>query len=210
MSKAQHGRAQPLPSSGNAKRRELTMVAAATRASAAWWSGWRRPLLFAGVTGFVLLLMPSILTAYPLLVLCHMLIFSIACLALNLLYGTTGLLSLGHATYFGVAAYTGAFLYRFSIVESLELYLLAGVLSSTVFAAVIGFFCVRTTKIFFAILTLAFSMVVHSVVVDGAVFRLFGGVGWEPVPARWRRDVTSSPHYLGRRIRPSRVCPCLL
>ena len=135
-------------------------------------------LLFAGAAGFVLMLMPSVLAAYPLIILSHMLVFSIACLGLNLLYGTAGSFSLGHATYFGVAAYTGAFLVRFSPVESFEPYLASGVLASTVFAAVIGFFSVRTTKIFFAILTLVFSMVVYSLVINGAVFRLFGGLGW--------------------------------
>jgi branched-chain amino acid transport system permease protein len=144
----------------------------------AWRSRWSRPVLLTAATGAVLLLLPFVLAAYPLIILCHMLVFSIACLALNLVYGTAGMLSLGHATYFGVAAYTGAFLYRFFPVGSLELYLLSGIFSSTIFAAAIGFFCVRTTKIFFAILTLAFSMVVHSLVVNGAVFRLFGGVGW--------------------------------
>jgi branched-chain amino acid transport system permease protein len=119
----------------------------------------------AAVAGIVLLLMPSIIAAYPLIILCHMLVFSIACLAFNLVYGTAGMLSLGHATFFGVAAYTGAFLYRFSAVDSFELYLLSGVLSSTIFAAVIRFLCVRTTKIFFSILTLAFSMVVYSLVI---------------------------------------------
>lgn len=140
--------------------------------------GFLHALLFAGAGGILLLVMPSILTAYPLFILCHMLVFAIACLALNVLYGTTGSLSLGHATYFGVAAYTGAFLYRFFGVETLELYLASGVLCSTMFAAAIGFFCVRATRIFFAILTLAFSMVVYSLVINGAVFRLFGGVGW--------------------------------
>jgi branched-chain amino acid transport system permease protein len=134
-------------------------------------------LLFAGTTGVFLALMPVVLAPYPLFILSHILVFSIASLALNLLYGTAGSLSLGHATYFGVAAYTGAFLYRFSPVSSFELYLLSGVLSSTVFAAAIGFLCVRTTRIFFAMLTLAFSMVVYSIVINGAVFRLFGGVG---------------------------------
>jgi branched-chain amino acid transport system permease protein len=149
-----------------------------TEVARAWRRGWLRTLLLAAVAGIVLLLMPSIIAAYPLIILCHMLVFSIACLAFNLVYGTAGMLSLGHATFFGVAAYTGAFLYRFSAVDSFELYLLSGVLSSTIFAAVIGFLCVRTTKIFFSILTLAFSMVVYSLVINGAVFRLFGGVGW--------------------------------
>lgn len=38
--------------------------------------------------------------------------------------------------------------------------------------------CFRATKIFFWILTLVLSMVVYSLVINGAVFRLFGGVGW--------------------------------
>jgi branched-chain amino acid transport system permease protein len=128
--------------------------------------------------GLALAMMPLLLAPYPLIVLCHMLVFAIACLGLNLVYGTSGMLSLGHATYFGVAAYAGAFVYRFSAVDSFELYLLAGVIISTMFAAVLGYICVRTTKIFFSILTLALSMVVYSLVVDGAIFRLFGGVGW--------------------------------
>jgi branched-chain amino acid transport system permease protein len=144
----------------------------------AWRAGWSRALLLAAASAVVLLPMPSLLAPYPLIVLCHMLVLAIACLGLNLLYGTAGSLSLGHATYFGVAAYAGAFLYRFSQVGSFELYLLSGVLCSTIFAVVIGFLCARATKIFFAILTLSFSMVIYSLLMNGAVFRLFGGVGW--------------------------------
>ena len=140
--------------------------------------GFFHVLLFAGVTTIVLLLMPFVLAAYPLIILSHILVFSIACLGLNILFGMAGSLSFGHATYFGVAAYTGAFLYRFYSVESLEAYLVSGLIASTSFAAVIGFFCARTTKIFFVLLTLSFSMVAHSLVIDGAVFMLFGGLGW--------------------------------
>lgn len=42
-----------------------------------------------------------------LLVLGYALLFSIACLRLNLLFGNAGLVSLGHAAYFGMGAYTG-------------------------------------------------------------------------------------------------------
>jgi branched-chain amino acid transport system permease protein len=107
-----------------------------------------------------------------------MLVFAIACLALNLLYGTAGSLSLGHATCFGAAAYTGAFVYRFTSASSFEAYLASGLLSAAIFATVIGYLCARSTKIFFALLTLSFSMVVHALVIDGAVFQLLGGVGW--------------------------------
>lgn len=137
-----------------------------------------RALALAVAAGAVLLLMPRVLEPYPLFILSFALVFAIACMGLNLLYGTTGLLSLGHAAYFGAAAYTGAFLYRFFGLESLEAYLLSGVLFSAALAGTIGFFCVRTTQIHFAILTLAFSMVVHSLIIDGAIFSLFGPLGW--------------------------------
>lgn len=122
--------------------------------------------------------MPLVLPAYPLIVLCYALVFAIACLGLNLLFGTAGLLSLGHGTFFGVGAYAGAFLCRFSPVNSFEIYLFTGVVSSSVLAAVIGYPCVRATRIHFTILTLAFGMVVYSLFIDGAVFRLFGPMGW--------------------------------
>jgi branched-chain amino acid transport system permease protein len=134
-------------------------------------------LLLAGAS-ILFLLAPAVLPPYPLIVLCYALVLSIACLGLNVLIGTTGLLSLGHAAYFGTGAYAGAFLYRFSGVESFEIYVLSGLLSATALAAVIGFLCVRATKIHFTILTLAFTQLVYSVFIDGAIFRLFGPLGW--------------------------------
>lgn len=125
----------------------------------------------------IFLLMPLLLSPYALVELCYALVLSIACLGLNLLFGTTGLLSLGHAAYFGVGAYTGGFLYMLSPVTSLEVYLLSGVLASTALASVFGFLCVRVTRIHFTILTLAFAQVVHSLFITGIIFRPFGGVG---------------------------------
>ncbi len=78
-----------------------------------------------GATAILLALMPLVLSEYSLLTLCYVLVFALACLGLNLLFGTTGLLSLGHAAYFGIGGYTGAFLYRFSNLESLDFHLLA-------------------------------------------------------------------------------------
>jgi branched-chain amino acid transport system permease protein len=157
----------------SAGRTKVTVRNAATRPF-----GFLHVLSFAGAAAIALLLMPFVLAVYPLIILSQALVFSIACMGLNLLFGSAGSFSLGHATFFGVAAYTGAFLYRFYAVESLEAYLASGLLASTSFAAVIGFFCARTTKIYFALLTLSFSMVAHSLVIDGAVFMLFGGLGW--------------------------------
>lgn len=125
-----------------------------------------------------MLLAPAALSSYVLIIWCYALIFSLACLGLNLVFGTTGLLSLGHAAYFGAGAYAGAFLYRFAGVSSFEVYFFAGVLTSTLLATGIGFLCIRATKIHFAILTLAFGQIFHSLFIDGAIFRLFGPLGW--------------------------------
>lgn len=136
----------------------------------------RRTLYFVGIAG-ALLLVPFVLPPYTLIELCYALVFAIACLGLNLLFGTTGLLSLGHAAYFGIGAYAGGFLYYFGPLSSLEVYLLSGVLCSTVLAAVLGFLCIRATRIHFTILTLAFAQMVHSLFISGAVFEPFGGIG---------------------------------
>jgi branched-chain amino acid transport system permease protein len=77
-----------------------------------------------------------------LIVLESTLAFAIACLALNLLLGYGGLLSLGHAAYVGIGAYAGAVLFTFFDVTSFELYLAAGLVVATGLAA--GVLCVGT------------------------------------------------------------------
>jgi len=121
--------------------------------------------------------MPLLLPPWYLIELSYVLVYAIACLGLNLLFGTTGLLSLGHAAYFGFAAYTGGFLYYFGPVSSVEAFLLAGVVGSTALAAVLGLLCVRAARIQFTILTLAFGQMVHALFMTGAAFRPFGSLG---------------------------------
>jgi len=137
----------------------------------------RTHLLFYFAAVAISLSTPVLLPPYYLIVLGYALVFSIACLGLNLLLGNTGLVSFGHAAYFGMGAYTGGFIYAFSPISSLEVYLLSGVLSSTALSALLGFVCVRATKIHFTILTLAFAQMIHSLFISGIIFRPFGGVG---------------------------------
>jgi ABC-type branched-subunit amino acid transport system permease subunit len=63
------------------------------------------------VLGVATLLLPALVPTYYLILLSSALALAIACLALNLLLGTTGLVSFGHAAYFGLGAYAGGFLY---------------------------------------------------------------------------------------------------
>jgi branched-chain amino acid transport system permease protein len=121
--------------------------------------------------------LPLVLGPYSVIVLSSGLVLAIACLGLNLLLGFTGLLSLGHAAFFGVGGYAGAFLFTFGEVTAFEAYLAAGVLAAGALAGGLGAVCVRATRIFFTILTLAFAQMVHSLFVSGAVFRPFGEVG---------------------------------
>lgn len=102
------------------------------------------------------------------------LILAIAALGYNVLY-KTGLVSFGHAAYFGLGAYAGGFIYSFTRGgDEFELYLASGVLTAAVVAAAFGFVCVRASRVYFSILTLALAQMVHASFVSGAIFRLFG------------------------------------
>ena len=118
--------------------------------------GWALPV-------FVLLVVvPFAMPPYQTVLLCYGLVFAIAALGFNLLLGYTGLLSFGHSAYFGVGAYAVAFVVKYLKLESMEVFLLAGVLGSGVVAALFGLLCVRYTRIFFGILTMALSQVLWS------------------------------------------------
>jgi branched-chain amino acid transport system permease protein len=117
---------------------------------------WSAPVLLA------LIALPFVVPPYQTVLLSYGLVFAIAALGFNLLLGYTGLLSFGHSAYFGMGAYAVAFVVKYLKVESMELFLLGGVVASGVVAAVFGLLCVRYTKIFFGILTLALSQVLWS------------------------------------------------
>lgn len=89
-------------------------------------------------------------------------ILSLFAVSLNLLLGTAGLVSFGHAAYFGIGAYTCAILMKSGGVPFALAFAVAG-LTAAAFAALFGFFCVRSSKIYFAMLTLAFAQIVWAV-----------------------------------------------
>ena len=107
----------------------------------------------------VLVALPSLIDVYQIQLLTYGLIYAIAALGFNLLLGYTGLLSFGHSAYFGVGAYSAAFMVRYYGIGSMELYILGGILITGLVSAVFGYICVRHTRIFFAILALALSQV---------------------------------------------------
>src|SRR5262249_27742243 len=89
-------------------------------------------------------------------------IWALFATSLNLLVGYTGLVSFGHAAYFGIGAYTTGILMKKAGLSFLLAFPAAGV-AAAAFAALFGFFCVRLTKIYFAMLTLAFAQIVWAI-----------------------------------------------
>jgi branched-chain amino acid transport system permease protein len=82
--------------------------------------------------------------------------------SLNLLLGTTGLVSFGHVAYFGVGAYVCGILMKTYEMPFVVAFPAAGV-GAGLFALVSGYFCVRLMKLYFAMLTLAFSQIVWAI-----------------------------------------------
>jgi branched-chain amino acid transport system permease protein len=110
----------------------------------------------------VFIVLPFLIGDYPRALVSEIFIFAIFAMSLDLLLGFTGLMSLGHAAFFGLGAYAVAVLgVQFGL--NAWLGVAAGVVIAGTGAAMIGFFCVRTGGIPFLMLTLAFSQLVFSV-----------------------------------------------
>lgn len=90
------------------------------------------------------------------------LIWGLCAMSLNLLVGYTGLVSFGHAAYFGIGAYVCGLSIKL-LGWPFFLALPTSVLASGVAALVIGFFCVRLSAVYFSMLTLAFAQIVWAV-----------------------------------------------
>jgi branched-chain amino acid transport system permease protein len=90
------------------------------------------------------------------------LIWALFATSLHLLVGYTGLVSFGHAAYFGIGAYTTGLLMKKAAAPFLLAFPAAGLIAGLC-ALVFGFFCVRLTRIYFAMLTLAFAQIVWAI-----------------------------------------------
>lgn len=110
----------------------------------------------------IMALLPLIASPYALLLMLPFIGYSIALLGFNLLFGSTGLLSFGHALFLGIGAYTAAVLTTKFGILSFELMLITAAMVSGLISLAVGALCVRYTRIFFGMLTLAFGMLFHS------------------------------------------------
>lgn len=121
-----------------------------------------RGILGAVVIALLLAAAPFVLDSYWTIQLAYGLVYAIAALGFNLLLGYTGLLSFGHSAYFGMGAYAVALIVKYLHWTSMEAYLLGAIVACVLITAIFGVVCVRYTRIFFGILTLALSQVLWS------------------------------------------------
>jgi branched-chain amino acid transport system permease protein len=91
----------------------------------------------------------------------HILILSVFALGFNLLLGYTGLLSFGQAGFFAMGAYVSAKILL--IFPSLLAGVIAGLVAGGIAALILGYLCVRHTRIYFSMLTLCFGMMIYSI-----------------------------------------------
>ncbi len=126
-----------------------------------------RGLQVALALGFVALVaFPFVGTDFYVSMVARMMILAIFAMSLDLLQGVTGLVSLGHAAYFGIAGYALAFIMPQDAPASLWWTLPVAVAASAAAALVIGFFVVRTHGIYFIMVTMAFAQMVFYLFFD--------------------------------------------
>src|SRR5262249_30537759 len=99
-------------------------------------------------------------------------ILAIFAMSLELLVGRTGLVSFGHAAFFGVAAYTTVLLSPKASPASIFWLLPAATAAAALFAAMVGALSLRTRGVYFIMATLAFAQMAYAVFHDT---RLGGG-----------------------------------
>jgi len=119
-----------------------------------------------GLSLFILLLalfLPVVLPKFLTFLLTEIIIFGLFGIAVNLLVGYSGMVTFGHGAFYGLGAYTvGLFLTKTGV-PFIVAFLLAPIIASF-FGLIIGFFCVRLTQFYFAMLTLAFGMLIWAII----------------------------------------------
>jgi len=124
-------------------------------------------LLAAGL--LLLVVFPFVGSDFYAQTIARMMILAIFAMSLDLLQGVTGLVSLGHAAFFGLAGYALAFLTPAGEAVSLWWTLPTAMAAAGLAALVIGFFVVRTHGIYFIMVTMAFAQMVFYLFFDNKV-----------------------------------------
>ncbi len=122
-----------------------------------------RPLVWLGLAALALLAAaPLFVGDYALTILTEMAILALFAASLHFMMGPGGMASFGHAAYFGLGAYAAALVMR-QLGMGMPVGLIAAPLAGAAFGLVFGWFCVRLSGVYLAMLTLAFAQICWSV-----------------------------------------------
>src|SRR5438045_8046422 len=112
-----------------------------------------------------LMLLPPVLLALGLTMTSatEVVVYAIACMALNILVGHTGLVSFGHGAWFGLAAYAAALIQRNWMPNSFVGPTLLALVVVAITAAAFGYLILRRRGVYFSLLTLALAAMLYSV-----------------------------------------------
>jgi branched-chain amino acid transport system permease protein len=156
----------------------------------------RRPdrwFMGAGLALLVLLALLPWLTAqspYMTVLFVDLLVAALFAASLHFIMGPGGMHSFGHAAYFGLGAYAAALLVR-AFRLPMEMALIAAPLAGALGALLFGWFCVRLSGVYLAMLTLAFAQIAWAIVYQWDAFT-GGSNGLTGVwPAPWLADKRS-------------------
>ena len=117
----------------------------------------------------LILLMPVLVDSFQLVLLTEIAIFALAAMSVYFLFGPGGMVSFGHAAFFGGGAYAAALMVHYAQ-STMELAMLLAPLLTGLLAVIIGWFCVRLSGVYFAMLTLAFAQICWSIVFQWGEF----------------------------------------
>jgi branched-chain amino acid transport system permease protein len=167
-----------------------------------WRSGW----LWSGVVVLGLLLYPQFVSRYYIVLSTEVVILALLATSYNLIFGYAGMVSFGHAAFFGLGAYAMAILTR-HYDTPMAVGLLAGPVVAAAFAFVIGWFCMRTIRLYFALLSLAFAQLLYVIVYQWVAFT-GGSDGIHGVPRPEILSSYASYYYFGLAV--TIVCMVLM
>ena len=111
----------------------------------------------------VLVLLPAVAGEYAQLVVTEIMILALFAASLHFIMSIGGLVSFGHAAYFGIGAYACALLVKHAARADGRSSLAAAPLAAAAVAVLFGWFCIRLSGVYLAMLTLAFAQIVWSV-----------------------------------------------
>ncbi|MEM4543598.1 MAG: branched-chain amino acid ABC transporter permease [Nitrososphaerota archaeon] len=128
----------------------------------------------------VLIIIGFLASKYIQFILSLALIYAIVAMGLVILIGYCGLISFGQGAFYAIGAYSVGLIYKYAHIENVEILFTIGIIAGTLISILIGLLCIRTRKIAFAMITLAFTMIIYTILLK--FYYITGGTDGLRIP----------------------------